>query len=259
MIEKYISIFLPVALMVFILWSIGRFFSKRKPKSKSQRSIDELRKEFMKYDLLLLLLFFVLTPIFTYLFYNIFGTISEIRFDRLKEDGILILPTKIMWFVPSILFGLGLSAFAVLIIQRPLFKEKHNEYSAYSSMKYGFDAEMVSKNLIKFLVILGTGFFVLAINNYTHFGKDKILISSFFQLIESNYEYEDVVAIKSVEKIVAPNGNIVEDKHFVIDFADNNNWSSRQGGVSFYEKDRETINFVLAKTGFELIHLEFDS
>ncbi len=65
-------------------------------------------------------------------------------------------------------------------------------------------------------------------------------------------------ALKSVDKLVAPNGNIVENKYFVIDFNSNNKWSSRHGGNSNYDKDIEMINYILTKTGLELNYLEFD-
>ncbi len=86
-----------------------------------------------------------------------------------------------------------------------------------------------------------TAFFILAINYYAYFGNDKIMISDFFQLTEPKYEYKDIEAIKSVDKLIAPNGNVVIDKHYIIEFSDSYKWSSRKGGHSNYEKDKNCI------------------
>jgi hypothetical protein len=256
--EQLISIIISTGLMSLIFWIFSRYFPANKSKYQTHRRINDLRVEFWKFDLLILFLFFILTPIFVYITYKIFGIISDLRFSRIENDGLLFLPDRMMWLIPAFFSGLGLSALVFMIVQRPLLKEKYNDYAAYSSMKYGFDADKVSNLLIKFQLVLVTGFFILAINNYAHFGNEKIAISDFFQLSESNYEYNDVIAIKSVEKLVAPNGNIVIDKHFVIDFIDNNKWSSRHGGDSKNEKVAELINYILTKTGYDLKYLEFD-
>jgi multisubunit Na+/H+ antiporter MnhB subunit len=256
--EKIISIAVSTGLMSLIFWLFSKYYPVKKSKYQSTKPIGELRKEFWKFDILILILFFVLTPIFVIITYILFGWISDLRFSKASANGYLFIPERMMWFVPAIFAGLGLSAFVFLKLQKPILKDRFNDYAAYSSLKYGFDADRVSNFLIKFLIVFVTAFFILAINYYAYFGNDKIMISDFFQLTESKYEYNDITAIKSVDKLIAPNGNVVIDKHYVIDFSDSYKWSSRQGGDSNYEKDTDMINYILTKTGLEIKHLEFD-
>ncbi len=256
--EKYISIAVTSGLMSLIFALFSRYFPINKAKRQTSKSLSELKKGFRTFDILILLLFFVSTPFLVYISYKIFGAISDFRFSNYADEGYLFLPDRMMWFVPAIFSGLGLSAFIFTAIQKPILKEKYNDYIAYSNLKYGYDSDRIIKILIKFLIILVTGFFIFAINNFASFGTEKIVISNFFQLTESKYEYKDVTNIKSIEKLIAPNGNIVIDKHYIIDFSDSNKWSSRQGGDSNYEKDSEMIKFISAKTGLDLKYLEFD-
>lgn len=256
--EKIISIALSTGLMSLIFWLFSKYYPVRKSKYQSKKLLEELRKEFWKFDILILSLFFILTPIFVILTYKLFGWISDLRFSNASANGHLFIPDRMMWFVPAVFAGLGLSAFVFLKIQKPILKDRFNDYAAYSSLKYRFDAGRVSNFLIKFLIVFVTAFFILAINYYAYFGNDKIIISDFFQLTESRYEYFDIEAIKSIDKLIAPNGNVVIDKHYIIDFADSYKWSSRQGGNSNYEKQSNMIHYILTKTGLELIFLEFD-
>lgn len=242
--------------LIFVLF--GKYYPVKKSKYQSTKPIGELRKEFWKFDILTLLLFFSLTPIFVIILYNFLGWVSDIRFSQASDNGYLFIPERIMWLVPAIFGGLGLSASAYLKLQKILLQDRYNDYAAYSSLKYGFDADKVSTFVIKFLIVFVTAFFILAINYYAYFDNDKIIISDFFQLTESRYEYKDIEAIKSVDKLIAPNGNVVIDKHYIIDFSDSYKWSSRQGGNSNYKKDTEMINYILIKTGLELKYLEFD-
>jgi hypothetical protein len=242
--------------LIFALFS--KYFPINKAKYQTLKSLTELKKEFRTFDILILLLFFVSTPFLVYASYKIFGAISDFRFSKFANDGYLFLPDRMMWFGPAIFSGLGLSAFIFTAIQKPILKEKYNDYIAYSNLKYGYDSDKVIKILIKFLIVIVTGFFIFAINNFASFGTEKIVISNFFQLTESKYNYKDVARIKSVDKLIAPNGNIVSDKHYIIDFSDSNKWSSRQGGDSDYDKDTDMIKFISAKTGLKLEYLEFD-
>jgi hypothetical protein len=256
--EKLLTIIGSAGMMSLIFWIFNKYFPANKSKYQSLKSLRELRQEFWIFDFLILFLFFVLTPIFVYLTYQLFGVISDLRFSKFVNDGFLFLPDQMMWLIPAIFSGLGLAGFVFIVIQKPLLKEKYYDYTAYYNMKYGFDADKASKFLIKFLLVLVTCFFILAINNYAHFGNEKIQISNFFQLSEYEYEYDDIVEIKSIEKLYAPNGNVVSDNHFVIDFTNKNKWSSRHGGNSNHVRDEELINHILNKTGYELTYLEFD-
>lgn len=86
----------------------------KKSKYQSTKPIGELRKEFWKFDILILLFFFVLIPIFMIITYKIFGWISDLRFSKASANGYLFIPGRMIWFVPALFAGLGLSAFVYL-------------------------------------------------------------------------------------------------------------------------------------------------
>lgn len=256
--EKIISIILSVAVTATTLVIFNKKYSKNESVYISHKSKDTLRGEFQRKDLLLLSLFFISIPIIAYISYKVFILLLDLRFSGLQNNGILISPDKGIWLVLALFVGMALAFFIFNVIQKPLFKEKYNDYIYYSSLKYRFDFSKVSVLLINFLLIGITIFFILQINNFTHFGNDKVTISRFLQLSDSEYLYEDITAIKSIEKSVAANGKIVEKTHFIIAFSDNSKWDSSVNGYANYKMNIPVIDFVLSKTDLELKYLEFN-
>ncbi len=257
--EVLITSGITTVLTTIIFWLFSIYYPIKRTKKQSYKSKEALRKEFRKVDFLLLFFFILSTLLFLVLFYQFFLWLSDLRFSKEQADGFLFLPEAKMWMIPSLLSGLGLTAFIFLNLQKKILKERYNDYAYYSSLKYGLDTEKVSILFVRWIFVLVSVFFILEINHFASFREDTIHISDFFQLSVSDYEYDDITAVKSVAKLTAPNGNIVTDKHYIIDFSDKEKWSSRHGGISNYDKDTKMIQFILAKTGLALQHVEFDN
>lgn len=246
-------------LIAFVFWLLGKYYPIETKKYKTEKTLKALKKEFGKFDTLAVLFVFIAGPIVIFLINEVVTSVADWRFAQMQEDGFLFLPEQAMWFIPAIFAGLGVTGILWDTIQKAILKERHKEYVAYSSLKNGFDAERASSLFLRVLAVLVVSFCTLGINYYAHFGEEKIRIANFFQLTSSTYTYQDVVAVKLVDKLVAPNGNIVEDKHYVVDFVDASKWNTRSledlGGKSI----EEAIDSILEKTTLDLEILEFDT
>lgn len=258
MLDKTFTAIITFLLSAIIFWLFRKYFPIIKSKNQTAKTFSELRQEFQRKDILFLLCFFLLIPVITYIFSLFFDWISDFYFSPVKDDGFLFFSGGKMWFIPSLFAGLSISAFITLQLQKTVFKNRFNDYLAYSNIKYGLDFDSSIKILMKVLIIFVAIFFILGINNFAHFGNDKITISYFLDYGRNNYEYKEINSVKLVDKLIAPNGDVVSDKHFIIDFSNSNYWSSRQAGASNYEQDKKMIEFVLKKSNHKLISLEFN-
>lgn len=73
-----------------------------------------------------------------------------------------------------------------------------------------------------------------------------------------SYSYRDIQGVSKIEKLKAPNGDIVNDLHYSITFNDGNEWNSRDQGLRNITDDLKLINFALKKMDLVLAELEFE-
>nr|MBA3285676.1 hypothetical protein [Nitrosopumilus sp.] len=105
-----------------------------------------------------------------------------------------------------------------------------------------------------------TGLLIISfLDWYSAFGQKEVKINGLLSIGGKTYKYSDVTKIKDIERLKAPNGNIVDDPHFIIEFSDGEKWNSRENGFASYDQDSDIIDLVTAKTKIEPIELEFDN
>jgi hypothetical protein len=237
-------------------------FRQLKPTDVSEFQTDktlvELRKKYLKYDLMQLGLLFGFTIILTFIYYKVLVAISDFNISTVKESVIVVKPFIAAWFL-SAMFTAMLTA-TVIIVGLTKWKLKADwiEYTAYGYLKAGFSPR-VGTIVIKVFAII-TGLLLIGfLDWFTAFRQNDIIVNSLFGLGNKTYLYSDIIDIRDIDKLKAPNGNIVEDKHYIIVFNDGSKWNSRNSGFGDYKSDTRIMDVVENKTGRQLTKLEFDS
>ncbi len=259
MIETIITTALPIILTSLALYAVAKYFPAKKSRCQTTKSIKELKKEFFKFDLLIYVLFFIITPITTFVLYELFGWFSDIRFSSFQNGGFLCIPPRLIWTIPAFFLSIGIFGFVQQKLIEFILKKRMDEYIAYANLKFGYDAEKSNRFFYKFTLLLVGLFSLFFINKYSYFGKDQIVVSDFFQLTKSTYKYSDITSMKAIEKAIAPNGNIVISKHYIIDFLESEKWNSKYSGEVENGTMIDMIQFISQSADLELQCLEFDS
>lgn len=241
-----------VILLLFI-----KYFPIQKAVNSQLLPFETLRKKYSKWDITGLLLFALLTPLFTFLFYHVLLWISSLRFQSMIRDGYVKLPDPMMWLVLAFFLAMAIALFSLLVFTRNLPTLKQAEFIAYMSRKYQLDMMKASNFIVRFLILTMGLFYFFGINYYSHFGEDKITISYFFEPFTHEYEYDEVKQITHVQKLIAPNGNKVHDPHYTVHFSNGDVWNSRMSNQTEPERDSMILRFVSEKSGVGIVETEF--
>lgn len=214
------SIGVPIAFLV-----LRRLFPVP-PGAQVDRSLEDLRKEYGRWELLTLPLFLGIAPVASYLWWKLFlGLEAETGF---AYDGAVfaLRPAPIAWLIPAMFLGMLSAGPAVDAVLRRLLKDRYREYVAYQNLRHGFDSEAMAKSFY-----LGFGGLVavsvLMIGSwYAIFTTAEIRLNPFFGIRERTFSYAEVVSIKTAPTFVAPNGKTVQRREYVVQFSDSTSWST---------------------------------
>jgi hypothetical protein len=257
--ENYIVSFTTV----LILFGLYKLFEKLLPVDKAEfktdKTIEELRKKYLKFDLKQLAVFALMTVGLVFILFKIFTELVDLRLSLLSDITIIVKPYPEMIFLISLFSGMLLATLTMFTISKRQLKNDWDEYLTYSNLKYKFNYVKVSKYTIRIFAFI-TGLLIIAfLDWYSAFGQKEIKLNGLLSIGAKTYKYSDINKIKDIEKLKAPNGNIVDDPHFIIEFTDGEKWNSRDNGFANYDQDSDIIDLLKTKTNIELIELEFDN
>jgi hypothetical protein len=223
----------------------------------TDKSIDELKKKYMKYDLIQIGLLFIFTISLTFVYYYIFVWVSDLRISLLNETIVVVTPFLAAWFLSAMFTAMLTSTLLIMWLYQWYLKNDYDEYTSYGYIKLGFSPKVGSIVAKSFAVITAI-LVMLCLDWFTAFRQDDILINNLFGLGSKVYRYSDISDIRDIRKLKAPNGNIVRDEHYIIVFSDNSKWNSRQNGFGRFEENKKVIDWIELKTGKVTRNLEFD-
>jgi len=250
-----IQIGIVILISVFVIKELISFKTRKDDFSKST---DELRKEFKRRDIVLIILFPLLLVAVTIGLTSFLNFLSDWSIQNDSEIIYIIKPDMGTWIGMAMISTLGYSIFVLFKLAQWIFKSKEPDYWIYYNRKYGFKAT----NFLKFVGILsltvGSIWICLNLNSYTKFKDDKIEIKQFGSFQKVEYEFATISKIIHYQKIIAPNDSIVERPHYMIVFDDNFKWKTNDEFRTPKNSDEQFINLIKAKTGLEIEEQEID-
>jgi hypothetical protein len=248
-------------IVVVVLSLLFVLFKKVLPLSsavaKTDKSIEELRAKYKKLDFIQIGLFFLFAPILTFIYYLVFTSIKTFLFS-LYVDTQIVVRFDIAFIIIGFFAALVTGAILLTFFSRRRLKQDWEEYTAYNNLKYGFNYDKVVQISMKVLTGLTIVFLVLFFDWFTIFRTEDVIVNNLFGVGSRTYNYSDISEIRDVLKLKAPNGNIVEDEHYIIVFSDGEKWNSRYSGFADFHDDTRIIELVQKRTRKELVKLEFD-
>lgn len=256
--ENYIISSTIVLILIGIYKLVGKILPLDKAEYKTDKTIEELRKKYLKFDLKQIGLIALTTICLVYILFELFSVLIDLRLSLLTDTIIIVKPYPEMILIISLFSGILFASLTMFAISKRILKNDWDEYLAYSNLKYKFDYVKVSKFTIRIFAFINGLLIIAFLDWYSAFGQQEIKLNELLSLSTKTYKYSDIFKIKEVERVKAPNGNILDDPHFIIEFTDGKKWNSRDNGFANYIKDSKIINFLKPKTNLEPIKLEFD-
>ena len=96
---------------------------------------------------------------------------------------------------------------------------------------------------LNLMIFLGSIGLFLAMNAYFKITENKVVVNHFFSIEPVETHFYDITRIVLYQKTKAPNGNIVNNKHYVI-YGKNESIVVDES-FKFFEIEESTINYLL--------------
>jgi hypothetical protein len=252
MIELIVSIALPV------LFLIGqKVFPLSSAAAKTNKPIGELRAKYQKLDFIQLGGLVLSVPILVFLYFKLFTGAYDYRLS-LYNGARITVGYRQPFIIIAMFSGMITATIILTCFIKSRLKHDWDEYVAYNNLKYGMNYNritLISMNVMAGIAIVLS---VAVFDWFIIFRHEDILVNRLLGFGSHSYVYTDVSEIRDVLKVEAPNGDIINDEHYVIVFNDGEKWNSRDSGFSNVHEDSQIIKLVQSKTGKQIVKLEFD-
>ncbi len=157
------------------------------------------------------------------------------------------------WAVPALLLALTLMLPIFTWVSRRLLRERYPEYCAYLRLKTGMDVDRVARLFGVGVSVACAAFIFLGLDWWVRVAPDGLTVNRYLGIGEERHAFRDIRRIRTAPALVAPNGNVVARREFVVVFADGSSWSTNNGLSDPSPDDKLTLALILAdRSGAEV-------
>lgn len=176
------------------------------------------------------------------------------------EPGLTLLPDTAFYMLPAVFGAVGIAMWGFGEAMKKLTQGKDingdDEYALYvrlHNLKSNYRVENVGRLLLGVVLVPSLLMLILIADNYTRFGKDSIALNPFFSIGETKHLYSDVAQIVTAPRLLAPNGNTVERRVYVIRFKGGDTWNSDNAPGEYTDSEyAQLVQGVSQKSGVKV-------
>lgn len=228
-----------------IMGLVGKVKSLQ-PVIKTEKDIDQLAKEYSKWERFALVPFLIFIPGAGFLIWYFLDLTSDSVMSRFGENIFFLPPTTIIWALPALFLSLFLAAIPMHYLYLGLLgKQRYDEYTEYVNLKLGLDSWKVLKYMAYLCIPVCVVFSGLALDSYTRVTEDTFVSNDILSLGEIEHNFNEIESIELTKSFKAPNGNIVHRSYYAIKFKDGYvyNFDKSSSDVDF-NKQSEIISYI---------------
>lgn len=188
------------------------------------QKLEVLAAKYKKWENISKFLLIVFMTIVGYACWLLMCYLEDVRAELLGNNDFVLTPIRAFYGLPSILFGIFLSAIPIkFILLKTLGKDDYREYLQYQDMKSGINSALVFRHMAFVIVPVLLIGVALSYQCYAVVNRDRFVLHPYFDIREHSYKWNEITEIKRVNAFSAPNGNIVRNRpYFIIGMADGN-------------------------------------
>jgi MFS family permease len=208
---------------------------------RPETSLEALKPKFSKWETGLTVLYMALWVPVTGAIWLPLQAASGFVAQLLGPADFRITPGPIFWFIPAFFLALAVAALPATRIAKRLLGERFTEYETYLQLKHKMDFARVNR-----LACIAIGWLVaiavaLGLNWYVLIRSDAFVLNSLLSLQEVVHPYSDIQALQTAPQFIAPNGNMVRRREFLIRFKDGSTWSTKDLPVTLSQSEKRAM------------------
>lgn len=221
-----------------------------KTKAPSDASLESLKPRYAKWELGLTFLYIALWAPVTAAIWVPLQKAADWNAQLLAPADYRVTPEPAFWFIPAFFLALVVAAIPATWIAKRLLGSKFNEYETYLQLKHRLDYARVNRLacwVVGWLVAIAVA---LGLNWYVVIRSDALVVNSLIGLTEIVYPFSDVQTIQTAPQLIAPNGNVVQRREFLVTFGSGGTWSTNALPTKLSESEkRSMVQFISDRSG----------
>ncbi|MBS7229911.1 hypothetical protein KHA90_02645 [Flavobacterium psychroterrae] len=247
--------FLTYPIIVLVLFLLAKIFPYKKNDNLLQIDFATLKNKYQKWDLLSVVMVFILIPGITYLVGSLFSIVFYSTETKDPQIIYHIGTSRLMWFMPALILSFGLIRFPITLIYKLIFKDKYKEFMMYSDIKTGADG-MKILNYMTWISGAGSIVFLVFLSDYSvDIHKEKIVLNDFLTFSDKSYSFSEIQSINYIRPL-NPNTGEPEKSSYFIKFKDGGHWDTARGLEDDNNRQSEIINFLSEKSKLNINELQ---
>lgn len=190
-------------------------------------SLEELWPKYRKWEFIALVAYMALWfPVSAAIYWPL-HVIVRWRAEAMQDSAntfVFFVDGAALW-IPSFFMALLLAGVLLTPAIKFLLKERYAEYERYAALRFGFDQNRVMKG---FGIVITSAFVVAVLalfDAYFVASETELRVNPLLGL-ERRYVYADVSEIMTAPALVAPNGNTVHRRVYLLRFNDGTSYTT---------------------------------
>jgi len=226
------------------------------PEDAAER-LPELRKEFGKWTALAVVLYLLLALLTGLLFFESLRWFNDLVHEGRGQGEFYFRIATFVWAIPSLFLALAAGYIPCDLVMRWLLGSRYQDFMLYGKLSEGYDSAKVGKVLAVCVLVVVAVVLPFGFDYYTRIDESGMDINSLFSLGTQHRDFSEVAELRKVVSFKAPNGNIVRNQYYEIEFDDGKTWSFRnnifEGGT---KREEAVFVYLRDRTGLAIVLLD---
>jgi len=219
---------------------LGKFFppSNIDPNGPS---LEVLRQRFKNREMAISLGYIVMcVPIGLTLWYGFRG-LSAWHASLLPTAPIVLTAMSIYWALPAMFLSMVCADLPMTAILKRMLGDEYADFHRYQALKYQMNPERVSRVLMTGVGALCGIAVLLGLNWYVVVTEREFVVNRFLSLTEERYAISSIETIRTAPTLIAPNGNVVSRREYVVRFSGGARWSTSDSPADLDEDAKASL------------------
>jgi hypothetical protein len=246
---------LTAAAISLVFWWLARRFPAPQLSAEGP-SLAELAPKYRRWEVISTFAYMVMWFPVSAIVFTPLHLVAQWRAQAMQADSatfVFFADGAALW-IPAFFMALLLSAYALMPVLKVLLRGRYGEYERYVALKFGLDQSRVMRALSITIVMA----FVVAVaalfDTYVVASSNELRLNPLLGL-ERRYSYTDIEQIVTAPALIAPNGNTVYRRVYLLNFKDATTFSS--DSIPEHEllgrSDAELMQAILERSGTPVI------
>lgn len=188
---------------------------------------NALKTTYRKWTTVMAVVMLAVTVPLSLLFWTILNALAHWRASLLPPAEVTFAPiVPVYWGFPALLLALTASGFVAMRVVQWRLGERYDEFLNYWAASSKMDPVKANTVVAGICATLSILIISLGLRPYVQLRDGHLAVQGYFSLTEARYPIAAVQTIKTSAHFIAPNGNLVSRREYIVGFTGGGRWTT---------------------------------